>query len=216
MVIAKFITGIILAYLLGSIPTSLWVGKYIYQVDIRKLGSGNAGATNTIRVLGLKAGIPVLIFDILKGWCAVYVASFFWEYMGIYPDLLDYQILLAIAAVTGHVLPVYAGFRGGKGMATLVGIGIPLYPHALLIVIAVFIVVFFLWRYVSLASIISSLAFPFVEIFLLGHDKYPSLIVLSVLVAIFVPLTHRGNIIRLFRHEELKLTIRNSQGIKSG
>ncbi|MBL7105293.1 MAG: glycerol-3-phosphate 1-O-acyltransferase PlsY [Bacteroidales bacterium] len=209
MITFKLILSIILAYLIGSIPTSVWIGRMFYGVDVRTKGSKNAGATNTIRVLGYKAGIPVLIFDVLKGWFAVYIATYFWDGSLTFPDLLDLKIILAIAAVLGHVFPVYVGFKGGKGIATLLGIGIALYPVAALIVVGIFILVFVFTGYVSLSSIIASVAFPFVDILLLGHDKYITLIILAIAVGVFVPFIHRKNIKRLINKEESKFSFKN-------
>ena len=205
------ILAIILAYLIGSIPTSVWIGRAFYNIDVRTKGSGNAGATNTIRVLGYKAGIPVLILDVLKGWFAVYIANFFWNESIVFPDLIDLKIILAIAAVLGHVFPIYVGFKGGKGIATLLGIGFALYPLAATIAVGVFVLVLILSGYVSLSSIIASVTFPFVEILLLGHNDYITLIILAIAVAIFVPITHRKNIKRLINKEESKFTIKKKK-----
>ncbi|OQX81283.1 MAG: acyl-phosphate glycerol 3-phosphate acyltransferase [Bacteroidetes bacterium 4484_249] len=205
------ILAILLAYLIGSVPTSVWIGRAFYNVDVRTKGSGNAGATNTIRVLGYKAGIPVLILDVLKGWFAVYIANFFWDESIVFPDLIDLKIILAIAAVLGHVFPVYVGFKGGKGIATLLGIGFALYPLAATIAVGVFVLVLILTGYVSLSSIIASVTFPFVEILLLGHNDYITLMILAIAVAIFVPITHRENIKRLINKEESKFTIKKKK-----
>jgi glycerol-3-phosphate acyltransferase PlsY len=207
MEIIRLIIAVILAYLIGSIPTSVWIGRIFYHVDIRTMGSGNAGATNTIRVLGYKAGIPVLIFDIFKGWLAVYVANFFWADTGQFPDFIDLKIILAIAAVIGHVLPVYVGFKGGKGIATLLGVGIALYPLGALIAVLIFVFTFIITGYVSVSSIAASVTFPIIEIFILGHTEFISLIILSIAVAVFVPVTHRKNIKRLIKGEESKFDI---------
>jgi len=204
----KISVAVILAYLIGSIPTSVWIGRIFYKVDIRTKGSKNAGATNTIRVLGYKAGIPVLIFDVFKGWLAVYIANFFWTETGSFPDLVDLKIILAVAAVAGHIFPVYVGFKGGKGIATLLGIGIALYPLAALIAVFVFIIVLLLSGYVSLSSITASVLFPFIEIIILGNNEYISLIIMAIAVAVFVPVTHRKNIKRLIRKKESKFSIK--------
>lgn len=192
---------LILAYLIGSIPTAVWVGKLFYGTDVRKHGSGNAGATNTIRVLGYAAGIPVLLFDVFKGWFAVQLVRVLPA-----PDLtaggmIYLQIGLAVAAVVGHIFPVFAGFRGGKGVGTLAGVGIALYPVALLIVLGVFILTLALTRYVSLSSILGALVFPVAVVFITGQH-HPGLVILSLLVAVFIPLTHLRNIKRLIRGEE--------------
>lgn len=194
---------VFLAYLLGSIPTSVWVGKIFFKIDIREHGSGNAGATNTIRVLGWKAGMPVFIFDVFKGWLAVKLVDFM-LYGSIFDqNLLLLKIILAAAVVIGHVFPVFAGFRGGKGVATLLGVGIALYPVTVWIVLLVFILVLLMSGYVSLASIMAAVAFPFLDIFLF-HQQVPLLIALSAFIAILIPLTHRENIKRLIKGDETK------------
>jgi len=193
---------IILAFLIGSIPSSVWIGRIFFKVDIRKMGSGNAGATNTIRVLGWKAGIPVLIIDIFKGWIAVYIANFFlFDFVG--NQFIYFKIILATSAVLGHIFPIYVGFHGGKGVATLLGVGIALFPLASLIIAGLFLVVLFISRIVSVSSILSSIAFPIVVIFILNTEEVP-LIILSIVVAVFVPITHKNNIKRLLKGEEKK------------
>lgn len=211
MISLNVIAAIILAYLIGSIPTSVWIGRAFYDVDVRTKGSGNAGATNTIRVLGYKAGIPVLLLDVFKGWLAVFIAHFFWKETFAFPDYIDLKIILAVAAVVGHVFPIYVGFKGGKGIATLLGIGLALYPIGALIAVGVFTVVLILTGYVSLGSIIASVTFPFVEFFILGQTEYLSLNILAIAVAIFVPITHRKNIKRLLNGTESKFTFKKSK-----
>ena len=196
--------AMILAYLTGSVPTAVWIGRIFYKIDVRTKGSGNAGATNTIRVLGLKAGIPVLLIDVFKGWIAVYIANFFELTHTGFPDLVDLKIMLAAAAVLGHIFPVYVGFKGGKGVATLLGIGFAIYPAGAGIALAIFIIVLLLSKYVSLGSMIAGVTFPVVEIIILGHNEYLSLMILAIAVAVFIPLTHRKNIRRLMRGEESK------------
>lgn len=199
------ITGGVVAYLIGSISSSVWIGRIFFGIDVREKGSGNAGATNTIRVLGLKAGIVVLLFDTFKAWIAVQLAGFFsgGDLQG--SQFINYKIILGALAVLGHVFPVFTGFRGGKGVASLVGVVIGLFPSAFLVVLGWFILVFATTRYVSLASITSALLFPFLVIFLF-HEQSVSLITLSILIAIFIPLTHRKNIKRLLKGEELKMS----------
>jgi len=211
MKIAPLVISIFFAYLIGSVPTSVWIGRIFYKIDVRSLGSGNAGATNTIRVLGYKAGIPVLIFDIFKGWLAVYIANFFWQDNGQFPDLIDLKIILAISAVIGHVFPLYVGFKGGKGIATLLGVGIALYPLSACIAVAIFVITLSISGYVSVSSIIASVTFPVVEVIILGHYDYMSLVMLSFAIAIFVPLTHRKNISRLMKGQESKFILRRKK-----
>ncbi len=198
---------VVVAYLLGSIPSAVWIGKAIYGIDVRQHGSGNAGATNVIRVLGYKAGVPVLLFDVFKGWLAVFLTSLFPD-QGLTPDQLVYiEIGAAVAAALGHVFPVFAGFRGGKGVGTMAGVGIALFPFALLIVLGIFISVLAITRYVSLSSCIAASAFPFIVVFITG-EHHPGLIVLSVFVAVFVLFTHRANIVRLVKGTENKFNFK--------
>lgn len=199
---------IITAYLLGSIPTSVWVGKFFYGVDVRTKGSGNAGATNTIRVLGWKAGVPVLLFDVLKAWLAVMLPVFF----GFELDasaMIYFQLILGVVALGGHVFPVFAGFRGGKGVASATGIVLALYPAAFLVVLGVFLAVLLISGYVSLASMISAVAFPFVAVFVFGIS-HPALVIFAVLLAVFVPLLHVKNIRRLLKGTESKILYRRN------
>jgi len=201
---------IILAYMIGSIPSAVWVGKLFYGTDVRQHGSGNAGATNVIRVLGYKAGIPVMVFDVFKGWAAVQLI-FLFPHPGLSADFITYvRIAMAFAAVLGHVFPLFAGFKGGKGVGTLAGVAIALYPLALLIVLALFITILAVTRYVSLASILCGISFPFIVIFI-TKQEHPGLIILAIVVAIFLPLTHIKNILRLIRGEENKFDFRRKK-----
>ena len=198
------------AYLLGSIPTAVWVGRMLYGIDIRQHGSGNAGATNVIRVLGYKAGIPVLLVDVFKGWLAVELAVWL-PIHGQSSEMLTYICIgMALAAVLGHVFPVYAGFKGGKGVGTVAGAGLALFPLAILLVLAVFIMVLVTTHFVSLSSIIASLAFPLVVWFVLGV-RHPGLVGLSLLIAVFIPVTHSKNIKRLLSGEERKFDFRRKK-----
>lgn len=192
---------ILIAYLMGSIASSVWVGQLFYGIDVREYGSGNAGATNTIRVLGIKAGIPVLLLDVLKGFFAVYLVYL----MPGVPDSTDVKIILGIASVLGHIFPVYVGFRGGKGIATLLGIVVAIHPYAALLSIATFAVIFIISRYVSLSSMLASLAFPFWIIFKYKETEL-SMIIFSVAVAILVLITHQKNIERLINKEESRIS----------
>ena len=172
-----------------------------FNKDVRKEGSGNAGATNTFRVLGWKAAVPVLLLDVFKGWIAVYVVHFLPS--GIVTEASLYYIAsaLAIAVVVGHIFPLFAGFNGGKGVATLLGIGLALFPLSGLVAFAVFIIVFLLSGYISLASVLACLAFPFLSWFLCGNTDIP-LVFLTIAVAVFVPVTHAKNIKRLLNGTE--------------
>ncbi|MBE0662092.1 MAG: glycerol-3-phosphate 1-O-acyltransferase PlsY [Bacteroidales bacterium] len=197
----------IAAYLLGSIPTAVWVGKTFYNLDVRTQGSGNAGATNTIRVLGWKAGVPVLLFDVFKSWLAVKLPIIFST--GLEGNMLiNFQLLLGAIAVTGHIFPVFAGFKGGKGVASITGIVIALFPATFFIVMGIFTLILLLSGYVSLASILSAITFPFIAIFVIRVD-HPALMVFSILVGLVVPLMHRKNIKRLLNGTESKFIYRN-------
>jgi glycerol-3-phosphate acyltransferase PlsY len=151
---------IILAYLIGSIPTSLIVSRTQFNIDIRDYGSGNAGATNTFRVLGSKWGTLVMIMDMLKGLIAVKLALLLPYYIDNEFQRTNFQIGLGLAAVLGHIFPIWAEFRGGKGVATLFGLIIAISPWTALSCIGVFLLVLYLTRFVSLSSILASLAFP--------------------------------------------------------
>ncbi len=192
------------AYLLGSIPTAVWFGKIFYKIDLREHGSGNAGATNALRVFGNKAGALVLLIDALKGATAVSIGVYFFGTFVSENHQVIFQLLLGAMALIGHVFPVFAGFRGGKGIATLAGIGTALFPLAVLICLGVFLLVFIPTRYVSLGSMSASIAFPITVIFVL-QSNLPAEIAFAIAVAIFVPLTHRKNIKRLLHKEENKL-----------
>jgi glycerol-3-phosphate acyltransferase PlsY len=199
---------LITAYLIGSIPTSIIIGRLFYKMDIREHGSGNAGATNVVRVLGWKAGIPVMLVDVLKGWFAVYMTIFVCPCM-MTPDQFVYlRIGMAAAVVLGHVFPVYAGFRGGKGVATLLGIGIALYPYSVWVILVIFLVIVISTRYVSVASITVAISFPFIENFIFRQQN-TGLVILSIAVAVFVPLTHWKNIRRLIRGEEKRFRVKS-------
>jgi glycerol-3-phosphate acyltransferase PlsY len=205
------VLGGMVAYLIGSISFSVWIGRIFYGVDVREQGSGNAGATNTIRVLGIKAGIIVLLLDATKAWTAVQLAPLFAGSLLTGHPMINYRIILGAIAVLGHVFPLYTGFRGGKGVASLVGVIIALFPYAFLMILIWFLLVFLLFRYVSLASVTSAILFPFLVVFVF-HEQSPSLIILAILIAIFVPLTHKKNIRRLLRGEELKMSFRRKEG----
>lgn len=195
-----------IAYLIGSIPTAVWVGKIFYNIDIRQHGSGNAGATNTFRVLGMKAGIPVLLFDTFKGFLVVKFA----DLSGLFSHGTDkyvlFQIALGLAAVLGHIYPVYVGFKGGKGVATLLGMVLAIEPAPALMALGIFCISLLLSRYVSLSSMISGLAFPFLVIFFF-KIKIISLIIFSIAVTLLLIFTHRKNIVRLIHGTELKANL---------
>lgn len=200
---------IIIAYLLGSIPTSVWIGKYFYNIDIREHGSGNAGATNTFRVLGKIPGIIVLIIDILKGSAAVSLAYLFEDTLPA-NEFVDIEIGLAIACVFGHIFPVFAGFRGGKGVATLLGATIIITPISCALALVVFLMVLFSTRYVSLSSMSAGISYPLI-LHLILHNHQKTLTIYSILIAILLIITHRKNIRRLLAKTESKIVFAKSK-----
>ncbi len=196
---------VIAAYLVGSIPSAVWIGKIFCGVDVREHGSKNAGATNTMRVLGVKTGIPVLLIDVLKGFVAVKLAALSPTYIVGTNTFVNFQLALGAAAVIGHVFPIFAGFRGGKGVATIVGILLALHWPATLVAIGVFLVTLFISKYVSLSSLMMGLSFPISVIFIFNSDSI-SLKIFSVVVCVVLFVTHRKNISRLLHGQENKAT----------
>lgn len=202
-----YLLPIFAGYLLGSIPTAVWVGKWFYGIDVRTKGSGNAGATNTMRVLGVKAGIPVIMVDILKGYLAVALCHTLATAGGLEEVPPSLEILAAAAAVIGHTLPVFAGFRGGKGVATLLGSGIGLFPVASWLAVVVFLISLFASRYVSLSSMLAGFSFTLM-VFLFFPPPYWAHYILAIGVSVFLPITHRKNIRRLLEGTESKVNFR--------
>ena len=206
MLTIENILFLLLAYMIGAFPSAVWLGRTFYSIDVREYGSGNAGATNTFRVLGMKAGTPVLLLDILKGWISVNLFYFITDNK-LMSEESSFELKLAfgIAAVIGHLFPLYTGFRGGKGIATMLGFMIGIYWQAALLSALVFIIILLISRYVSLSSIIASLAFPIIVILILGiNNTNTSLIIFSIFVPILSLITHQKNIERLIRREENK------------
>lgn len=197
---------IVLAYLIGSIPTSVWVSQRFFDIDIRDYGSGNAGATNTYRVLGSKWGTTVMIVDMLKGIAAVKLALLLPQYADSDTRFLNLQIILGLAAVIGHVFPLWADFRGGKGVATLFGLVLGISPLTALCCSGVFLLVLYVTRFVSLSSIFASIAFP-VFILVIFNVENHIYRVFAIAVALMVILTHQKNIGRLFKGSESKVPI---------
>lgn len=197
------------AYLLGSLPTAVWLGEAYFGIDIRQYGSGNAGATNTFRVLGKKAGMIVMLVDILKGWTATSLANIL--YLGDFIDIEQvfyYQLMLGIVAVAGHVFPVYVNFKGGKGVATLMGMVLAIQTEVALVSALVFIIVLIVSRYVSLGSMLASLAFPLLLMLPVFKPEDPALVIFGFCIFAMVVLTHQKNIKRLIKGEESKAKIR--------
>jgi glycerol-3-phosphate acyltransferase PlsY len=196
--------AVITGYVLGSIPSAVWAGKLFHGIDVREHGSGNAGATNVFRVLGWKTGVPVLLFDLAKGCLAALLPNLFHLAPQESALLVNLQILTGFTAIIGHIFPLFAGFRGGKGVATMFGVLVAIHPAVTLVCLGVFLIIFLITGIVSISSMTAGIAFP---VFLLSLFDTPSLLfkIFSVFVAVALLITHRKNIGRLLRGEEKKL-----------
>jgi glycerol-3-phosphate acyltransferase PlsY len=203
----KEILLILLAYLIGSIPTAVWVSRSFFGIDIREYGSGNAGATNTFRVLGSRWGTLVMAIDVLKGILATSLYILIPYYLQNETEQrTNFMVGLGLAAVTGHIFPIWAEFRGGKGVATLFGMIIAIQPLAAICCVAVFLLVLYLTRFVSLSSILASVAFAVLILYI--FDAHETLYRgFAIAVALLVVLTHQKNISRLIRGNENKVPI---------
>ena len=196
---------ILIAYVLGSIPNALWVGKTFKNIDVREHGSKNTGSTNAARVLGPKLGIFTLILDILKGALPTYLgivlgANLLTRMTGI--DKLD-VIVIGMAAILGHTFSLFLKFKGGKAVATTLGVFLVLVPYAILILLVVFFVIFGLTKYVSLASIVSAVALP-ITVYL--TTRHIPLTILGIIIGLLVIIRHKENIKRLINGTESKLS----------
>ena len=192
---------IILAYLIGSIPTAIIVSKAFFNIDIRDYGSGNMGATNTFRVLGPKFGTIVMVGDMLKGILAVALYNLLPYYLTNELDRTNLMIGLGLAAVLGHIYPIWAGFRGGKGVATLFGMVLAIQPIVAINCVGVFLLVLYLTRYVSLSSIIAGVALPICVLWIYNEQEV-FYRVFAVAVACLIVLTHQKYISRLIKGNE--------------
>jgi glycerol-3-phosphate acyltransferase PlsY len=210
---------IILSYVIGSIPTSIIATKMANAGDIRKFGSGNAGGTNVLRMLGWKIGLAVILFDLFKGvFATYYVPQFFWDPTTLpfnnatpFQDFTVVQIICGISAVLGHIWTLFAGFKGGKGVATGAGMVLGLAPVEFAVAIGVFAAVFMFSRYVSLGSILAAMAIPLTlfireNLFNVDIPGYHTLVYFAIAVAMLIVYTHRENIKRLMAGTENKLT----------
>ncbi|MDR3236199.1 MAG: glycerol-3-phosphate 1-O-acyltransferase PlsY [Prevotellaceae bacterium] len=211
------------AYLLGSISSAVWVARTIHGINIREHGSGNAGATNILRVLGPRAALPVFIFDFLKGLAAVQFIRFTHLHFLHLADNLDpymanlytgYEIALGICAVLGHIFPIFASFRGGKGVATIAGVLVAISPAPMLLSLTVFLITLLITRYVSLGSIMAAISFPIFVIFLFGMILKPEITLtlkcFSLIASTMIIITHRKNITRLRDGTENKISLKKN------
>lgn len=217
------LTVLFASYLLGSIPSAIWVGKLTKGIDVREHGSGNAGTTNTFRVLGVPAGITVFVMDFMKGfvpsfWLSTYAFDLFSGPLA--PPLWDVEAFLKIAcgmfAVIGHMFPIFAKFKGGKGAATSAGMLFGIEPVSIGISFALFGVIILVTRYVSLASITATVLYPInllVMRFFLGQEVDGSIIVFAIIIAAGIIYKHKSNIKRLWEGTENKVGKKNKQNV---
>lgn len=207
----EYIIFLTLAYLIGSMPTAVLVGKHFYGIDIREHGSGNAGATNSFRIMGKKAGMFVMMIDMLKGVLAVnlaHLSGLDWNLQ--IEQVVNLQIGLGMCAILGHVFPIWAGFRGGKGVATLFGMILGIHPQVAVFLVVVFMVMLLMTKYVSLSSITASLAFP-ILLFFFFTEQEVSYKIFAIATACLVVLTHHKNISRLLHGNESKVKLRKNR-----
>ena len=196
----------LVAYLLGSIPSAVWLGKWSHGMDVREHGSKNAGATNSFRVLGKRTGIMVLLLDVSKGVLSMMVCRLI---LGDTESML-YQMIAAGICVLGHVFPVFAGFRGGKGVATSLGVFLGLNPLTAVTCMVVFLVVFLISRYVSLSSITAAFLLPFISFFIY-HQEAREVLYFNIILSLIVILAHHKNIKRLIAGEEQRMNFNGSK-----
>jgi glycerol-3-phosphate acyltransferase PlsY len=195
---------IILAYLIGSIPTAVWVSKSVFGIDIRDYGSGNAGATNSFRVLGSKWGIFVMLVDVTKGIIATSLYILIPFYLNNELARTNFMIALGMVAVIGHIFPIFANFRGGKGVATLLGMALAIQPMVALLCLVVFLITLLSTRFVSLSSMLAGVAFMVLILFIF-NEKETIYRLFAIIVAMMVVVTHQKNITRLIKGTENKL-----------
>ncbi len=197
---------VLIAYLIGSIPTSVWISKAIFNIDIRDYGSGNPGATNTFRVLGSKWGSIVMIVDVTKGIIATSLYITMPYYLTDELARTNFMIVLGLASVIGHIFPIWAGFRGGKGVATILGMALAIQPIVALICLLVFLFTLITTRFVSLSSLIAGVAFMVLILFIF-NEKETMYRLFAIIVALMVIITHQKNISRLLKGTENKVPL---------
>jgi glycerol-3-phosphate acyltransferase PlsY len=201
------------AYLLGSIPTAVWIGKLFFAVDVREHGSGNAGATNTLRTLGKPAGFTVLFIDFLKGYAAASLVLLINTPLS-YTEALNMKMLLGALAVVGHVYPIFAGFKGGKGIATLIGLVTAMSGWLALCCLITFILIVVVTKYISLGSMVSAILSP-LYVGLIYEWQQPTFLYFCIAIGVLVVYTHRANIGRLRAGNESKFSLNNKPTIET-
>ena len=197
---------VILAYLIGSIPTSVWISKSVFNIDIRDYGSGNAGATNSFRVLGSKWGSIVMLVDVTKGIIATSLYITIPFYLTDELARTNFMIVLGLASVIGHIFPIWAGFRGGKGVATILGMALAIQPIVALLCLVVFLFTLLTTRFVSLSSMLAGVAFMVLILFIF-NEKETLYRLFAIIVALMVIITHQKNITRLLKGTENKVPL---------
>lgn len=205
---------ICLSYCIGSIPTAVWISKAVHGIDIRDYGSGNAGATNTFRVLGSRLGSIVMLVDVVKGFLGTSLYILLPIYLVDELQRTNFMIALGLAAVIGHIFPIWAGFRGGKGVATLLGMAIAIQPLVAACCLAVFLLVLLLTRFVSLSSILAGICFMVCILFIF-NEREPLYRIFAVMVALMVVITHQKNIGRLIKGTESKIALQRRKNRRS-
>lgn len=206
----KPILCIVIAYLLGSIPTSYLIGRIFFKTDIRQTGSGNTGATNALRTFGVKTGIVVLIIDVLKGVAAIIIARHLLALVPSTSTLNLYVSLSGFAVILGHVFNVFLGFKGGKGVATAAGVFLTLLPIPFFYCIVLFIVIVVITKYVSLGSILAASAFLLIEFlsqYIVDFPNLPRMILVALIVSLIL-IRHKANLQRLFNGNENKISFK--------
>ena len=209
MNIPLVIAGLVSAYFIGSIPTAVWFGKLYHGIDVREHGSGNPGATNIFRVLGKRAGVIVLLIDIVKGLSAasIPVVLMWWQVIP-EKDLITFKLLFGIAAILGHLFSAFIKFKGGKGVATLLGMMLAIHYEAAVICVLIFVILLAATKYVSLSSILGVLSFPFLLLFVPRfRGGEPLLIIFGFILFLILLWTHNKNIQRIRRGEESKTNL---------
>ena len=200
----------VISYVLGSVPNALWIGKVFKGIDIREHGSRNTGSTNAARVLGAKLGILTLILDVSKGLVPTLIAILLRvDFFQNLTKILNFDyVLVGICAILGHVFSMFMNFKGGKAVATTLGVFLILVPKAILFAAIVFFVVFAVSRYVSLSSVLAAISLPIFIYFLYQQTIY---VILGILIAILIVVKHRSNIERLKNGTESKFSLKNKE-----
>jgi len=209
---------VLLSYLVGSIPTSIIISKFVKGIDIRDHGSGNAGGSNVFRVLGWKYGILVIVLDALKGSLAViliarlYLGNFPFPNATPFDDFTLVQIIAGISAVLGHIWTIFADFKGGKGIATALGFLVTIITIDMLLAVVIFAIVVAISRYISLGSLSAAVSIPLIlvireNIFGIDIIGYHTILPFTVAIAMLVVYTHRSNVLRLLKGSESRISL---------